>query len=162
VINLLIETDRVELLAGEPQPVDVPRDDGSTQTIFRCPVCQVAVFSQYTHPRVRFVRAGTLDDPAPARPDAHLYTRPNPGWAPIPGDVRALDDITTRRRCGPPRASSDSQRCAHARRRYGPAIDELIDTGREHAHWRDQLYDRVPEREGELFTTISGVEVDPL
>ena len=37
VINLLIETDRVELLAGDPQP-DVPRDDGSTQRIFRCPV----------------------------------------------------------------------------------------------------------------------------
>ncbi len=32
VINLLIETDRVELLAGDPQPVDVPRDDGSKQT----------------------------------------------------------------------------------------------------------------------------------
>jgi hypothetical protein len=29
VINLLIETDRVELLAGDPQPVDAPRDDGS-------------------------------------------------------------------------------------------------------------------------------------
>ena len=29
VINLLIETDRVELLAGIPQPVAVPRDDGS-------------------------------------------------------------------------------------------------------------------------------------
>src|SRR5688500_4400443 len=29
VINLLIEADRVELLAVAPQPVDVPRDDGS-------------------------------------------------------------------------------------------------------------------------------------
>src|SRR4029453_17088775 len=46
VINLLIETDRVEVLAGDPRPVDVPRDDGSTQTIFRCPACQVAVYSQ--------------------------------------------------------------------------------------------------------------------
>src|SRR5687768_18498488 len=44
VINVLIETDRVELLEGVPQPVDVPRDDGSTQRIFRCPTCQVAVF----------------------------------------------------------------------------------------------------------------------
>src|SRR4029078_9810986 len=35
VINLLMEADRVELLAGEPQPVDAPRDDGSTQRIFR-------------------------------------------------------------------------------------------------------------------------------
>ncbi len=28
--------------------------------------------------------------------------------------------------------------------------------------WRSEHYDAVPEREGELFTTISGVEVDPL
>ena len=39
VINLLVETDRVEVLSGRPQPVDAPRDDGSTQRIFRCPSC---------------------------------------------------------------------------------------------------------------------------
>ena len=43
VINVLIEADRVEVLSGEPQPVDVPRDDGSSQRIFRCPDCQRAV-----------------------------------------------------------------------------------------------------------------------
>ena len=67
VINLLIEADRVELLAGAPQAVDVPRDDGSAQPIFRCPACQVAVFSTYSRPEVRFVRAGTLDDPRTSR-----------------------------------------------------------------------------------------------
>ncbi|HSL63241.1 MAG TPA: methylmalonyl-CoA mutase family protein [Gaiellaceae bacterium] len=30
------------------------------------------------------------------------------------------------------------------------------------ARWRHELYDATPEREGELFTTISGDEVDPL
>src|SRR6478609_1901060 len=64
VINLMIETDRVALLAGAPQPVEVPRDDGSTQRIFRCPGCQVAVFSEYGRPEVRYVRAGTLDQPS--------------------------------------------------------------------------------------------------
>ena len=47
VVNLLIEADRVELLAGEPQPVDAPRDDGSVQKVFRCHDCQVAVYSEY-------------------------------------------------------------------------------------------------------------------
>ena len=28
--------------------------------------------------------------------------------------------------------------------------------------WREELYDAVPEREGELFTTISGIENEPL
>jgi hypothetical protein len=47
VINLLIETARIELVAGEPQPVDVPRSGGKKQRIYRCPSCQVAVFSEY-------------------------------------------------------------------------------------------------------------------
>ena len=42
MINLLIETDRVELLAGEPKPVKVPRGGGKNQVIWRCPTCQTA------------------------------------------------------------------------------------------------------------------------
>jgi hypothetical protein len=91
VINVLIETDRVELLAGDPQPVDVPRDDGSTQRIFRCPICQVAVFSQYTHPGVRFVRAGTLDDPSTVTPDVHIFTRSKLDWVTLPESVPAFE-----------------------------------------------------------------------
>src|SRR3954468_22570170 len=60
VINLLIEADRGELLARHPPGVDVPRDDGSRQRVYRCPDCQVAVFSEYGRPEVSFVRAGTL------------------------------------------------------------------------------------------------------
>ena len=66
VINLLIEADRVELLAGAPQAVDVPRDDGSNQRISRCPTCQVAVYSDYGRPEVLFVRDGTLPESVPA------------------------------------------------------------------------------------------------
>jgi hypothetical protein len=91
VINLLIEADRVELLAGDPQPVDVPRDDGSTQTIWRCPTCQVAVFSVYTRPEVRFVRGGTLDDPAAVAPDVHIYTRSKLPWVTLPESVPAFE-----------------------------------------------------------------------
>jgi hypothetical protein len=91
VINVLIETDRVELLSGDPQSVDVPRDDGSTQRIWRCPTCQLALYSQYTSPRVRFVRAGTLDDPSSVRPDAHIYTRSKLPWVALPDDVPAFD-----------------------------------------------------------------------
>ena len=80
VVNLLIETDRVELLSGDPQPVDAPRDDGSVQRVFRCPTCQVAVFSQYTRPEVRFVRGGTLDDPSSVEPDVHIFTRSKLPW----------------------------------------------------------------------------------
>ncbi len=91
VINLLIEADRVELLSGDPQPVDAPRDDGSTQRIFRCPTCQVAVFSEYGRPEVRFVRGGTLDDPTGVEPDVHIYTRSKVGWITLPESVPAFD-----------------------------------------------------------------------
>jgi hypothetical protein len=91
VVNLLIEADRVELLAGEPEPVDVPRDDGSTQRVFRCPACQIAVFSQYTSPKVRFVRAGTLDEPRSVEPDVHIFTRSKVAWVTLPESVPAFE-----------------------------------------------------------------------
>jgi hypothetical protein len=91
VINLLIEADRVELLAGDPQPVDVPRDDGSTQRIYRCSTCHVAVFSEYTRPEVWFVRAGTLDDPSTVTPDVHIFTRSKVGWIALPDSAPAFD-----------------------------------------------------------------------
>jgi hypothetical protein len=91
VINVLIEADRVELLAGDPQPVDVPRDDGSKQTIWRCPSCQIAVFSEYGRQEVRFVRAGTLDNPASVAPDVHIYTRSKLPWVSLPDSVPAYE-----------------------------------------------------------------------
>ena len=90
VINLLIETDRVELLAGDPVPVDVPRGAKTTQRIFRCPTCQVAVFSRYTRASVRFVRGGTLDDPSSISPDVHIYTRSKLPWVTLPDSVSAF------------------------------------------------------------------------
>jgi hypothetical protein len=91
VVNVLIEADRVELLAGDPRPVDVPRDDGSAQTVFRCPMCQLAVFSVYTRPEVRFVRAGTLDEPSSVAPDAHIFTRSKLPWVTLPDSVPAFE-----------------------------------------------------------------------
>jgi hypothetical protein len=91
VINLLIEADRVELLEGTPNAVDVPRDDGSKQKIFRCPTCQVALFSQYTRPEVSFVRGGTLDDPLAVAPDVHIFTRTKLSWVTLPESVPVFD-----------------------------------------------------------------------
>ena len=91
VINLLIEADRVELLSGQPEPVDAPRDDGSTQRIHRCPDCQVAVYSEYGSPEVRFVRGGTLDEPSSVAPDVHIFTRSKLPWVTLPEDVPAVE-----------------------------------------------------------------------
>jgi hypothetical protein len=89
-INVLIEADRVELLSGEPQPVSVPRNSGKKQKIWRCPTCQIAVFSQYTRAQIRFVRAGTLDDPAAVAPDVHIFARSKLPWVALPESVPAF------------------------------------------------------------------------
>ncbi len=90
VVNVLIEADRVEV-TGEPQRVEVPRDDGSTQEIFRCPSCQVALYSTYSYPTVYFVRAGTLDEPASVSPDVHIFTRSKLPWVSLPEAVPACE-----------------------------------------------------------------------
>ena len=75
--------DRSPSSSREPEPVDVPRDRGK-QRIWRCPTCQVAVYSKYTSPKVRFVRAGTLDDPSSVQPDVHIFTRSKLPWVALP------------------------------------------------------------------------------
>jgi hypothetical protein len=69
----------------------VPRDDGSKQLIFRCPTCQVAVFSHYGRPEVRFVRGGTLDQPSGVIPDVHIFTRSKLPWITLPDSTPAFE-----------------------------------------------------------------------
>jgi hypothetical protein len=102
VINLLIEAERVELLAGEPLAVETPRDDGSSQRIFRCPTCEVAIYSEYGRPEVLFVRAGTLDDPSSVEPDIHIYTRSKVEWVRLPESVPAVAVYYDHRDVWPP------------------------------------------------------------
>jgi hypothetical protein len=101
VINLLIEAERVEVLKGTAQSRDVPRDDGSVQRIFRCPHCQVAIFSEYGRREVRFVRGGTLDDPTGITPDVHIFTRSKVGWVTIPEGTPAFQVYYDRNKLWP-------------------------------------------------------------
>lgn len=87
VINLLIETSRVELLSGTLTATEMPLNGGSPNTIYRCSECLVAVWSEYSRPEVRFVRAGTLDDPAAVSPDVHIYTECKVPWVVLPASV---------------------------------------------------------------------------
>jgi len=92
VLNALIEADRVERLAGEPEPVSMPTDSGRPHDIYRCPACRVAVWSDYGRRGVMlFVRVGTLDDPSSLTPDVHIYTRSKLPWVTLPEDVSAFE-----------------------------------------------------------------------
>ena len=91
VLNALIETDRIEMLAGEPAAVPVPTDSGGPHDVYRCRTCQTALWSDYgRRPGMRFVRVGTLEDPAAIPPDVHIFTRSKQPWVGLPPDVPAF------------------------------------------------------------------------
>ncbi|CAN5916959.1 GFA family protein [soil metagenome] len=85
-LNAVIEADRVELLAGAPEPVATPSASGKGQKVWRCPTCRVTVWSNYASlgAVVRFVRVGTLDNPDALPPDAHIFTMSKQPWVVLP------------------------------------------------------------------------------
>src|SRR4051794_27398806 len=93
VLNALIESDRVETLAGAPEPVMTPSESGRGQNVWRCPGCRVALWSNYGGAKdvLRFVRVGTLDRPAALPPDIHIYTRSKLPWVQLPEGALAVE-----------------------------------------------------------------------
>jgi hypothetical protein len=92
VINAVIETDHIALLSGEPEPVAVPTESGRPHDIYRCGICHTAVWSDYgRRPQLRFVRVGTLDNPAALPPNAHIFTRSKLPWVDVPKSVPSFD-----------------------------------------------------------------------
>jgi hypothetical protein len=102
VINALIETDRILIVAGKPVQLMVPTDSGRPHRIFRCPACQIAVWSEYGGiAGLRFVRVGTLDNPAALTPDVHIYTRSKLPWVNLPSGTRAFEAYYDRNQLWP-------------------------------------------------------------
>ncbi len=93
-LNAMIEADRVELTAGEPELVNTPSASGKGQKIWRCPTCKVAVWSNYggAGDKVRFVRVGTLDTPDAMPPDIHIFTTSRQPWVALPAGTPAMDE----------------------------------------------------------------------
>ena len=90
-LNALIESARVEHLAGELEAVLTPSASGGDQRIVRCANCMVAVWSHYAGAgaAIAFVRVGTLDDPDRIEPDIHIYTSSKQPWVVLRDDIPA-------------------------------------------------------------------------
>jgi hypothetical protein len=92
VLNGLIETDRIRVLSGDIVAFPQPTDSGSPHDIYRCAACGTAMWSDYGgRPYLRFVRLGTLEQPATFRPDVHIFTRSKLPWVTLPPDVPAFE-----------------------------------------------------------------------
>jgi hypothetical protein len=97
-LNAMIESDRVLLLEGEPEIVNTPSNSGKGQKIARCPVCRVALWSNYAGAgdAVRFVRVGTLEEPDRLPPDIHIFTASKQPWVLLPPGVPAVAEYYRR------------------------------------------------------------------
>jgi hypothetical protein len=93
VINLWIETAHVVRTGAEPRVFSTIGDSGKAHDAYFCPDCGTDLWSRYhsVPGDCRFVRAGTLDDPAQVAPDIHIFTRSKLPWVRLPDGVRAVE-----------------------------------------------------------------------
>lgn len=96
-LNAIVEATGLTVTQGTPEAVTIPTASGRGQTVHRCPACKVALYSTYGSPIVRFVRVGTLDDPAQVPPDVHIYTTTKLPWVVLPAEARVFDAYYDRR-----------------------------------------------------------------
>lgn len=102
VLNALIEAERVALLSDDVAAVTMPTDSGRPHRVFRCRLCGTAMWSDYGGiGALRFVRVGTLDDPAALPPDVHIYVRSKLPWVALPAGVPAFEAYYSSRELWP-------------------------------------------------------------
>jgi len=102
-LNAMIEADRVTLLSGAPEIIDTPTASGRGQKIARCPMCKIAVWSNYADagPYLHFVRVGTLDEPDHLPPDVHIFTESKQPWVLLPPGTPTFPGYYNRDQCWP-------------------------------------------------------------
>ena len=94
-VNAVIEASQVALLQGQPASTNLPSASGKGQVFWRCAKCGLTVWSNYAGagPKIHFVRVGTLDEPAWAPPDIHIYTSTKLPWVILPDEVPAVPEF---------------------------------------------------------------------
>ena len=96
VLNALIESTRVQLVAGDIEQVETPSASGAGQQIARCARCHTALWSHYAFAgigeQVTFVRVGTLEDPGRLPPDVHIYASSKLPWLVLGEDAQVFPD----------------------------------------------------------------------
>jgi len=102
-LNAMIESDRVELVAGSVDLIDTPSASGRGQQFARCPRCRIALWSHYAGagPLLKFIRVGTLDEPDRLPPDIHIFTASKQPWVVLPEGTPAVPEYYDRDKCWP-------------------------------------------------------------
>jgi len=115
-LNAMVEADCILLLSGVPEVVHTPSLSGRGQKISRCPVCRIAVWSNYAGAgdTIRFVRVGTLDNPDRWSPDVHIFTASKQPWVVLPPDAPAFAEFYDPKKQWPA-ATIERRRAAQSR-----------------------------------------------
>ena len=111
-LNAMIETDRLTLLRGTPEPVVTPSASGKGQRIARCPACRIALWSHYAGAgaKIAFLRVGTLDHAEAVPPDIHIFTSTRLPWVVLPEGVPAVAEYYRARDYWPPESLARRER----------------------------------------------------
>jgi hypothetical protein len=90
-INAMIETDRLVVTAGEPEPFT----SSHGQNAFNCPACRSTVWWHIPQlgPAIAFVGAGVFDEGERLPPEAHYFTRSKHPWITLPPDLPAFEGL---------------------------------------------------------------------
>ena len=103
VINALIESDQVDILAGEVETTILPSASGKGQNLIRCSECHITLWSHYAGlgNKMSFLRVGTFDEPDRLPPDIHIYVSSKQPWVVLPEGVPAVPEYYDRDRHWP-------------------------------------------------------------
>ncbi len=97
VLNAMIESDSLELLAGTPERSARPSASGIGQVVMRCPSCEVALWSHFGgREAISFVRVGSLEEPGQCPPDIHIFTSTKMPWVQLPAGVPVMEEFYRR------------------------------------------------------------------
>lgn len=93
-LNAMIEADRVSLLGGKTETIEVPTPSGRGQKITHCPRCRIALWSNYggAGEAIHFIRVGTLDNPNVFPPDIHIFTSTKQQWVALNDDKPVVEE----------------------------------------------------------------------
>jgi len=88
-VNTMIETDRIELLQGEPRPAPGVEKLPPKQ----CAACGLVLWSHHPHlgAKIAFVGVGVLDEGERLTPEAHYFTRSKHPWVVLPEGVPSFE-----------------------------------------------------------------------
>ncbi|MEQ9643359.1 MAG: GFA family protein [Alphaproteobacteria bacterium] len=97
VVHLVLAEPDFEI-EGKTRMATVPSGSGAGCELHACAKCATYIWVRYLYHKVPViaVRGGTLDDPAAAPPQAHIFTRSMQPWLTLPDGVPRFDEAFAR------------------------------------------------------------------